>query len=346
MSATVSRSCEKCGTEFFVKPSRVAQGKARFCSLACRHAAPSNQNAPIGPHLTQRQAIAFGAMFYLGRDCKGRHGGIRYTSSAACRECSQEKTRNAALKNPRVLLSEEELRDRRIERQRARRQRLEAAKSEAESWVSLPEEIAASLEMLPKNPTAARKIGAKFYMSEAACPKDHVSPRYTNGGRCVLCTQEANAIKIGKSKDYISARGLISIHREAAMNNGMGKYHSDRPCPKGHFERFTASNNCVQCQDEAREKSKEKRAWDRIRKIYGLDKVGYQTLEESQNGLCAICNESLADSKSHIDHCHSTGKVRGILCGPCNQGIGLLREDTKIMRQAINYIELHKGEIQ
>lgn len=61
---------------------------------------------------------------------------------------------------------------------------------------------------------------------------------------------------------------------------------------------------------------------NRLRR-YGLTVYAARELERAQGGTCAICAVaiSLSDRRSHIDHDHETGKVRGILCAPCNQAI-------------------------
>ena len=59
---------------------------------------------------------------------------------------------------------------------------------------------------------------------------------------------------------------------------------------------------------------------------------------KSQNGLCLICKIDLTHRKVNIDHCHKTGKVRGLLCVNCNLGIGNLREDPCILYSAFRYL--------
>jgi hypothetical protein len=89
----------------------------------------------------------------------------------------------------------------------------------------------------------------------------------------------------------------------------------------------------------ARARDVVKRAWSRRKKLYGLDEAGYHALLGLQGGLCPICTDQLPSvDRTHIDHCHGTGRVRGLLCGRCNQGIGLLRENEAIMRRAIAYV--------
>ena len=80
---------------------------------------------------------------------------------------------------------------------------------------------------------------------------------------------------------------------------------------------------------------------------YGLTEQSYLALLVSQGNTCAICtvplkaHNELGDRKfnTHIDHCHSTGKVRGILCSGCNLGIGHFKDDISKLRAAIAYLD-------
>jgi len=74
---------------------------------------------------------------------------------------------------------------------------------------------------------------------------------------------------------------------------------------------------------------------------YGLTTEQYTDLVNKQAGKCAICGEAPKTLRGlHIDHCHSTGKVRGLLCHTCNVGIGALREDPKIFAKALEYLNV------
>jgi hypothetical protein len=73
---------------------------------------------------------------------------------------------------------------------------------------------------------------------------------------------------------------------------------------------------------------------------YGISPEQYLELYKAQNGKCKICGCELPEGKYlHIDHDKQTGEVRGLLCGKCNAAIGLLKEDKKVMNNAIKYIE-------
>jgi hypothetical protein len=57
---------------------------------------------------------------------------------------------------------------------------------------------------------------------------------------------------------------------------------------------------------------------------------------KGQKGRCLVCRHK--PKKLVVDHDHTTGHIRGLLCDPCNQGIGFLREDPKLLERAIAYL--------
>ena len=76
----------------------------------------------------------------------------------------------------------------------------------------------------------------------------------------------------------------------------------------------------------------------RLKVRYGISLKEYWDLVSAQNGVCAVCKTS--GNKLHIDHSHKTGKVRGLLCGSCNRGIGLFKDSKSLLSKAIEYLEL------
>jgi len=79
----------------------------------------------------------------------------------------------------------------------------------------------------------------------------------------------------------------------------------------------------------------------RLFREYGITLVEYNQLFESQVGCCAICRTHQLEFQNRlaVDHCHSTGKVRGLLCRPCNMALGLLKEDSAIILAAAQYVK-------
>jgi len=73
---------------------------------------------------------------------------------------------------------------------------------------------------------------------------------------------------------------------------------------------------------------------------FGISEEEYKLLKESQNHSCAICNTLEDPNKSlAIDHCHTTGKVRGLLCTACNLAIGGFKDNIDLLKSAIKYLE-------
>lgn len=91
-------------------------------------------------------------------------------------------------------------------------------------------------------------------------------------------------------------------------------------------------------------KSNSDHRWRRhIRYKYGITAVQYYMMLDQQAGQCKICKgarpgERGRTSRMDIDHCHSTGKVRGLLCPRCNKAIGLLGDNTDFLTAAIKYL--------
>lgn len=73
---------------------------------------------------------------------------------------------------------------------------------------------------------------------------------------------------------------------------------------------------------------------------YGITEDVYQDMLKNQKYSCAICgvNQESLTYKLYVDHCHTTKKVRGLLCKHCNSAIGLFKDDKDTMINAINYI--------
>ena len=103
-------------------------------------------------------------------------------------------------------------------------------------------------------------------------------------------------------------------------------------------------NKCKQCKHLYSLNRKDiQRNQDLIRN-YGITYNDYKDMYAEQNGECAICKshytlEGYKSEKLHVDHCHSTGKVRGLLCHKCNTALGLLKDNTQNLLNAIDYIK-------
>lgn len=79
----------------------------------------------------------------------------------------------------------------------------------------------------------------------------------------------------------------------------------------------------------------------RLIRTYGIGLADYYSMEAKQGKKCAICSGNDPGNRKgffSIDHCHSTGQVRGLLCSSCNTAIGLLQDSPSILSKALEYL--------
>lgn len=80
---------------------------------------------------------------------------------------------------------------------------------------------------------------------------------------------------------------------------------------------------------------------------YGITLEQYDELVAAQGGRCAICRTVEPGGKSkvwHVDHCHTSNRVRGLLCGHCNRGLGQFADDPTRLRSAADYLERTRAD--
>lgn len=117
-----------------------------------------------------------------------------------------------------------------------------------------------------------------------------------------------------------------SFHRR-----GSGRRSECSSCSARYYARRAPSIRAAR-----RERYPDERARDRERR-YGLTPEEFDRRMTEQRSRCAICRAEL--DAPVVDHDHETGAVRGLLCRPCNSGIGQLRDDPELVRAALAYLE-------
>lgn len=118
--------------------------------------------------------------------------------------------------------------------------------------------------------------------------------------------------------------------------------HLARGLCKQCYDKWQGSRSRARRNEAARRWAKanlEKIRSARRRYLYGLDDATYIARANAQDFKCKVC---LVGPPEHIDHDHETGKARGLLCGHCNRGLGLFRDDPDRLRRAAQYLELWK----
>ncbi len=89
----------------------------------------------------------------------------------------------------------------------------------------------------------------------------------------------------------------------------------------------------------------EKRYGTEIKRRYGCTLEQYNAMIVAQEGACAICrklhNPAEKKGRLYVDHCHTTGKVRALLCSGCNSMLGYSKDDTRVLLEAVAYLTRH-----
>ena len=97
--------------------------------------------------------------------------------------------------------------------------------------------------------------------------------------------------------------------------------------------------HCRECWSKIRkDKTPEHNRRYNLKQCYGLTPEEYDSMLHLQNGVCAICGGTETVGRLAVDHCHETGKIRGLLCTNCNQALGKFKDDPTILANAITYL--------
>jgi len=100
------------------------------------------------------------------------------------------------------------------------------------------------------------------------------------------------------------------------------------------------------CREWNAKHSKGKLLNQNLVKNFGITLEQFNAMLASQNGVCVICgqppeNTNQRNHRLHVDHCHTCGAVRSLLCSKCNNGLGCFRDDPALLLKAISYLNAH-----
>ena len=95
-------------------------------------------------------------------------------------------------------------------------------------------------------------------------------------------------------------------------------------------------------------KHKERTRNNELKREFGITLADYNKMADQQGFTCNICHSVIEDTTGkartlHVDHCHRTGTVRGLLCDACNLGLGYFKDSLGLLREAQQYL-LDKGQ--
>ena len=113
---------------------------------------------------------------------------------------------------------------------------------------------------------------------------------------------------------------------------------------KNKYKKDGLQSQCKECNIETSKTwnatNPEKERDRNLKRNYGIDLQEYNQMFAQQSGCCAICGKHQTEFKTKlaVDHCHTSGEVRGLLCSNCNIGIGYLKDSDELFSAASQYL--------
>jgi hypothetical protein len=128
--------------------------------------------------------------------------------------------------------------------------------------------------------------------------------------------------------------GAFSLHKKGAQ----GRHPACKVCRSRQAKAWYLNKRqeIIESRREWR-----KRTGAHRRQSYGLSVEEFNAMIVAQNGRCAICLEVPTGRGFHVDHCHLTGKIRGLLCRGCNLALGHMKDDPRRLQKAATYLYKH-----
>jgi hypothetical protein len=80
-----------------------------------------------------------------------------------------------------------------------------------------------------------------------------------------------------------------------------------------------------------------------LRQKFGISPEQYREIEQAQGGMCRLCGKSPKTRQLAVDHDHTTGSIRGLLCYRCNTGLGALGDDPEGLQRALDYVKENRA---
>lgn len=166
---------------------------------------------------------------------------------------------------------------------------------------------------------------------------------------CLVCRQSQPTTEFyddtrSTCRTCVKARSLAWGRANHDVVNARHRVRNKKPeviaARKAYYELHKAE---IRAERNARP-AEEKRAENRKQKLkrYGVTLEDYDSMFAEQKGVCKICDSEKSQRKGdrylYVDHCHTTGKIRGLLCHHCNAGIGHFKDNIVLLTKAAEYL--------
>lgn len=147
---------------------------------------------------------------------------------------------------------------------------------------------------------------------------------------CTSCKNEKPLTDFYKNKTCKDGHGTEC--KDCVRSYNKAHYHKNRAASIASSRKWAIDNP-------------DKRRHSNLVRQYGITLDDYMHMHDEQGGVCKICgnSETLVRHGSPkplcVDHCHETGKVRGLLCHNCNTALGKFKDSPEILQSALNYLK-------
>ena len=163
----------------------------------------------------------------------------------------------------------------------------------------------------------------------------------TSWNKGIAMSEEA---KRKNAETYAVKRATITYTEKVCKKCNITKPLSDFPKKKDNADgHLHACRSCDNARKKKHKPSNEKSRQYWLKYNYGIGLEEYNTLLTEQQGVCAICgSHPTKERRLAVDHCHTTGEVRGLLCFRCNATLGKFNDDITLFQKAIEYLAVKK----
>lgn len=162
--------------------------------------------------------------------------------------------------------------------------------------------------------------------------------------RCNLCQKEyiINLTNFKRNNNCVDCRiksniGKVSKLRKGSTPDENGNKICSKCLVSQPKENYTVNNSNT---DKLESFCKNCRRFKLLKETYNITVEDYNNMLDKQENKCFCCERHIDDLKKnlHVDHCHKTGKVRGLLCYNCNSALGSVRDSVEILKKMIIYL--------
>lgn len=171
----------------------------------------------------------------------------------------------------------------------------------------------------PNTLKEAKATGSKFYFTGMPCKHGNVALRLTSAGAC-WC-DDCKKLHSGKVNSWQKRN-----HEKSRAN--VAGWRADN------------GDNIRVYRRDYKDKNRQRERERHLLSTYGITLAEYEAMYLAQGGCCALCNvsaEQAARRRLFVDHCHTTKRVRGLLCDNCNKALGYVEKNAHRLDALLEY---------